>query len=99
MICTKLKSIILAIVLITIDIFIYVFLGMALMSYEDTYTASKGEYDSWASMSDLDKAVVIGLNIWNIVNVITILYIGYKIYKKVKSKKLQLYGSNQNNHH
>lgn len=83
-----------AFALITFDIFIYVILFMGLMSHEDTYTASKGEYDSWASMSDFDKTVVIGINIWNIVNVIAFLYIGYLIYKKAKSKKLQLYGNN-----
>ena len=99
MVSKKLKSIISTIVLITIDIFVYVILFLGLMSYEDNYTASKGEYESWISMSDFDKTVVISLNIWNIVNVIAILYIGYLIYKKVKSKKLQFHGNNQNNNH
>ncbi|WP_316785386.1 hypothetical protein [Pedobacter frigiditerrae] len=98
MVIKKFISVILTIALITIDLFIYIILGVGLMSYEDTYTPSKGEYYSWASMSDFDKALVIGFNIWNIVNVIAILYIGYFVYKKVRSEKMQAYGNNQNNH-
>ena len=95
----KLKYFLLISVLVIFDLLVYLFLGISMMGYEDNYIPSKGEFNSWESMSRFDKSVTVVLSFWNLANVVAILYIGYKIYKKVKSKKLQLYGSNQNNHH
>ena len=49
--------------IILIDLAVYIFLGLLLMSYDDFYDESKGEYWSWESMSGFDKAVVSGIHV------------------------------------
>jgi hypothetical protein len=80
------KSFFIGIGIILIDLAVYIFLGLLLMSYDDFYDESKGEYWSWESLSDFDKAVVIGLNIWHVVNILAVLYISYKAFKLIKQR-------------
>lgn len=77
------------IALIVADVFIYVFLGLCLMSYDDNYDASKGEYWSWKSMSTFDRYAYVALNLWHVVNVIIVVYVGYKIYKQLTMRTTQ----------
>jgi hypothetical protein len=75
--------------LIVADVFIYVFLGMLLMNYDDNYNASKGEYWSWKSMSTFDRYAFVTLNVWHVVNIIAAVYLGYKIYKRLTMRTTQ----------
>ncbi|RYE39388.1 MAG: hypothetical protein EOP48_25850 [Sphingobacteriales bacterium] len=77
------------IALIVADIFVYVFLGMLLMSYDDNYDASKGEYFSWTSMNTFDRYAYIALNLWHAVNIIAVVYFGYKIYRQLTMRTTQ----------
>jgi hypothetical protein len=72
------------IALVAADIFVYIILGLLLMSYEDNYDDSKGEYWSWESMSTFDRYAFIALNLWHVVNIIAVVFVGYKIYKRLK---------------
>lgn len=75
--------------LIVADIFIYIFLGMMLMSYDDNYDASKGEYWSWKSMNTFDRYAYIALYLWHVVNIIAVFYVGYKIYRQLTMRTTQ----------
>ncbi|QHL86758.1 hypothetical protein GU926_04615 [Nibribacter ruber] len=57
-----------------------------MMSYDDNYDESKGEYWSWESMTDFDKAVVVGLYFWHAVNIIGICYLIYKFIKGIRQR-------------
>ncbi len=74
------------IALIAADIFIYIFLGLLLMSYDDNYDASKGEPWSWESMNTFDRFAYVALQLWNVVNIIVVVFGGYKIYKRLKMR-------------
>lgn len=49
------KIILISAVLIILDLFVYVALGMLLMNYDDFYDESKGEYWSLKSMTLSEK--------------------------------------------
>ncbi len=57
-----------------------------MMSYDDNYDESKGEYWSLESMTDFDKAVVVGLYFWHAVNIIGICYLFYKFIKGIRQR-------------
>ncbi|QCR21916.1 hypothetical protein [Pontibacter sp. SGAir0037] len=80
------KSFIIGIGIILIDLAVYIFFGLLLMNYDDFYDESKGEYWSWESMSGFDKAVVSGIHVWNFINVMGVCYLAYKAIKKVKQR-------------
>jgi hypothetical protein len=77
------------IALIAADLFVYIVLGLFLMSYDDSYDSSKGEYWSWSSMTKFDKYAFVALNLWHVVNIIAVGYAGYKIYKLVAKRTTQ----------
>ena len=77
------------IALIAADLFVYIILGLLLMSYDDNYDSSKGEYWSWNSMTQFDKYAFVALNLWHVVNVIAVVYVGCKIYKLLMVRKTQ----------
>lgn len=77
-----LKNILIAIGLIVFDLVVYLFLGVMLMCYDDTYEESKGEYWSLASMTFWQKVNYISFNLWLLINVILIVFLIYKIVKK-----------------
>jgi len=75
--------------IIIVDIFIFLFLGLLQMQYDDFYDESKGEYWSLASMNMQEKIFFLALQFWQILNIIGIIciviYIGRKIYKRKKT--------------
>lgn len=75
--------------LVAADIFVYIVLGLLLMSYDDNYDASKGEYWSWRSMSAFDRYAFAALNLWHVVNIIAVAYVGYKIYRRLSMRTTQ----------
>ena len=74
------KNILLGILFILIDLVVYVFLGIAMMDYDDFYRESKGEYMSLESMNTFQKSIFISMNIWNIINIVFVIFIIYKVY-------------------
>lgn len=82
-----LKNILIGIGLIVFDLAVYLFLGVMLMGYDDTYEESKGEYWSWGSMNFSQKVYCVSLNLWNLINIILIVFLIYKIVKKVLTAK------------
>jgi hypothetical protein len=81
------KNILLGILFILIDLVVYVFLGIAMMDYDDFYEESKGEYMSLESMDTFQKSIFISMNIWNIINVVLVIFIIYKVYKHFTTVK------------
>lgn len=75
------KNILLGILFILLDLVVYVFLGIAMMDYDDFYEESKGEYMSLESMDVFQKSIFISMNIWNIINIVLVICIIYKVYK------------------
>lgn len=70
--------------IIVIDLFVFILLGVLLMSYDDNYDSSEGEYWSFASMNTSEKIIYICYNSWIILNIIGLAYICLKIYKRKK---------------
>ncbi|KAB7727917.1 hypothetical protein F5984_19315 [Rudanella paleaurantiibacter] len=85
---SKLKVILITVMLFVIDLFVYFALGIALMDYDDNYDESKGEYWSWNSLTLFDKTIIVTLNIWSILNVIAVVFLLYKGYKKMRYKSV-----------
>jgi hypothetical protein len=79
-------KILVGIVIVVFDLFVYIILGLLLMNYDDFYNESKGEYWSFESMTTSDKLAVIGLNFWHVVNLISLGAIIYKLIKKFKAR-------------
>ncbi|WP_343330563.1 hypothetical protein [Polaribacter staleyi] len=75
------KNVILGILFILLDLVVYIFLGIAMMDYDDFYEESKGEYMSLESMDTFQKSIFISMNIWNIINILLVIFIIYKVYK------------------
>lgn len=87
-----LKNILIGILLLFFDAFLYIFLGLYLMRYDDFYQESEGEYWSLASMTLDEKIAYIALNGLGILNLCVIGYIIYKIitfFIKKKNTNLQ----------
>ena len=55
---------------------------MLLMRYDDFYTTEKGEYWDWSSLSDLDKQVIVSLNLWNLLNIALFAYLAFRFIKR-----------------
>ena len=66
------------------DIFVYIFLGILQMDYDDNYDSSKGEYWSLSSMNKWQLIFYFLLQLWNIINIFGLIFIGRKIYKRIK---------------
>jgi hypothetical protein len=81
------KNILLGILFILIDLGVYLFLGIAMMDYDDSYEKFKGEYMSLESMNTFQKSIFISLNVWNIINIILVIFIIFKVYKYFKTNK------------
>lgn len=83
----SLRNISIAIGIIVIDLAIYIFLGILLMSYDDFYDENKGEYFSLESMTFWQKANYISLELWNVINIILIAILLYRLVLILKSKR------------
>ena len=68
--------------IISIDFFIFMGLSISLMSYDDNYNESKGEYWSLTSMNLPEKTIYIWYNIYILVNIIGFFFILRNIYRK-----------------
>ena len=79
-------DIIFGLAVITADLFVYIFLGILLMGYDDNYNISKGEYWSLASMNSTEKVLYYAFHLWNIINIAGVVCIGYRIYKIFKNR-------------
>jgi hypothetical protein len=82
------KNILITLILILFDLAVYIILGLLLMTYDDFYDESKGEYWSLESMTFWQKVNYIGLNVWNVINLIVIGVVFYRIIKRVRKKAL-----------
>jgi hypothetical protein len=70
--------------IILFDVVVYMVLGLFLMGYDDTYDSTKGEYWSFGSMNDQEKAFYIAINVWNVLNIVGVTYLVYRIIRRVK---------------
>ena len=70
--------------IILFDIAVYIVLGVFLMGYDDTYDIAKGEYWSFSSMNNQEKAFFIAINVWNVLNIVGVTYLLYQIFRRVK---------------
>jgi hypothetical protein len=82
----RFKSILLWLMIIAIDLFIFLIIGLLLMGYDDHYDSSKGEYWSLASMNTTEKIIYFFYNAWTFLNMVALIYIGFKIYRRKKWK-------------
>jgi len=82
-----LKWAIIGLTILLIDFFLYIFIGLMLLNYEDFYDTTKGEYWSWKSMDSFDRIVYIFWYIWWILNITGILYLAFRIYQFFKQRK------------
>ncbi len=78
----SIRNILIGTVIIAIDLAIYLFLGVMLMSYDDFYDERKGAYFSLESMTTAQKINYIGFDIWGIINLMVIAFIIYRLIKK-----------------
>lgn len=74
-----LKYIVISVAIIVFDLAVYIMLGLMLMTYDDFYDASKGEYWSLESMTPAQQATYIGLHVWHGVNALGALYLIYSL--------------------
>ncbi len=77
-------DIIFGLAIIGADVFVYIFLGLLQMDYDDNYNISKGEYWSLSSMNKWQLIFYFLLQLWNLLNIIGLIIIGRKIYKRIK---------------
>lgn len=82
----NIKNIVIVFVLILFDLAVYVFLGLMLMTYDDFYDESEGEYWSLESMTFWEKVNYLGLNAWHVINLIVLAYIIYRIIKSIRKR-------------
>ncbi|MFD1757335.1 hypothetical protein ACFSC6_19145 [Rufibacter sediminis] len=80
------KTIFIWVGIFLLDVAVYAAFSFMMMSYDDFYEESKGEYLSWSSMSSFDRAVVIGLYIWHAVNIFLLYYIVKKFARRLKQQ-------------
>jgi hypothetical protein len=76
------KQLLIGLCIIAIDVFVFIFLGLLLMSYDDFYDNTKGEYWSLASMNTTEKIIYVAFNVWIAINLILIAFFIRKIYKQ-----------------
>ena len=72
------------IAIILFDLTVYIILGLLLMGYDDTYESSKGEYWSFGSMNNQEKAFYIAINVWNVLNIVGVTFLVYRIFRRLK---------------
>ena len=80
------KNILVTLIVILFDLTVYIILGLLLMTYDDFYDESKGEYWRLESMTFWQKANYIGLNLWNVINLILAGWVFYRIIIGVRKK-------------
>lgn len=86
----SIKNILIGIGLIVFDLFVYIFLALILMNYEDFYDESKGAYFSLESMTFWQKISYISLNLWYFINIIFIGFLVYKIVIEIAVRRFSI---------
>ncbi len=79
-------KIVIRLTLVLLDVFVGLVLGVLMMSYDDSYDESKGEYWSWESMNTFQKSVSVGLDVWWTINLVVIGYLLYKFIKQIRTR-------------
>lgn len=79
-------KILLIVLFIAADLFVYVVLGLLFMNYTDFYDESKGPWMSLESMTFGEKMNYFGIILWQIVNFALIIWLVYLGYKKLKNR-------------
>lgn len=80
------KRFLVGLIIVFLDIFIYIVLGVMMMAYDDNYNESKGEYGSWTSMTTFDKTISCLVLFWNVVNIFTAIFILHTFIKQIRNK-------------
>lgn len=80
------SKILLVILFIAADLFIYVVLGLLFINYTDFYDESKGPWMSLESMTFGEKIIYFGIILWQIANLALIIWLIYLGYKKLKNR-------------
>jgi len=81
----KLKHIIITLLLLFVDLVVYIFLGIAMMRYDDFYDESKGPYFSWESMDMTDKIIFGSFQTWNLINLGVVVFFIFWLIKTIKT--------------
>ncbi|MBC5775753.1 hypothetical protein H8S95_16890 [Pontibacter sp. KCTC 32443] len=80
------KRVAIGLALVLVDLAVYAVLGIMMMAYDDFYDESKGEYWSWESMTDFDRAVVVGLYFWHFINFVVACFIIYNAIRALNRR-------------
>ncbi|MGV9011854.1 MAG: hypothetical protein ACOH13_04600 [Flavobacteriales bacterium] len=67
---------------IVIDLAVYLYLGLLLMSYEDFYDGSRGGIWKPESMDRIDLAAYYGFIAWNVLNLAAVSYLAFRLIKR-----------------
>ena len=72
------------ILIIVLDCLVYIAIGLILITYEDHYDESKGEYWSLDSMTIVQKGAFILYYVWLLLNFLFIIKIIWSVFKRIK---------------
>jgi len=78
----KISKIIKIVFLAIFDLFVFIFCGIFMMGYDDSYSETQGEYFNFSSMKMEYKIVWGFYNFWIVLNCILLSYIIFKLYKR-----------------
>lgn len=78
----KISKIIKIVFLAIFDLFVFIFCGIFMMGYDDSYSETQGEYFSFSSMKMEYKIVWGFYNFWIFLNCILLSYVLFKLYKR-----------------
>ncbi|TBV27626.1 hypothetical protein DMZ43_00820 [Meridianimaribacter sp. CL38] len=75
-------------VFISIDVALYIIIGLILLNYEDTWDSTKGYYWSLGGMTLREKVAYISYYILIVINILIIIYLSFKFFKYLKKRFL-----------
>lgn len=75
-------------VFISIDVALYIIIGLILLNYEDTWDSTKGYYWSLGEMTLIQKVAYISYYILIVINILIIIYLSFKFFKYLKKRFL-----------
>ncbi|OOQ60824.1 hypothetical protein [Mucilaginibacter pedocola] len=82
----KWKIGVMATTVVVFDVWIYMAIGMAMMSYDDFYKGDPNEWGAWHTLSAFDKKVFTAWYIWHFVNLLGVGYILYRLITRWRNK-------------
>ena len=83
------KRVLLVALIIIIDLFLYLFLGLMMMNYEDFYTPEDGPWYSLESMTTQEMLIWFAYHGWFVLNSIILIFLTYKWIKKKRKTTAQ----------